>query len=95
MLIIVINKYAVTIETYSYICRILFFLDLSNLHLHLYQKYGPIFKMWMGSNLIIVVSKPKYIESVLTKFVEKKVNFSNVLIGNGLLTIAPGINRLY
>nr|CAD7609873.1 unnamed protein product [Timema genevievae] len=58
--------------------------------LRLRKQYGPIFRLWLGPQLFILLCKPKYIEVILSsnKLLDKGSNyqFLDKWLGTGLLT---------
>ncbi|XP_031345339.1 cytochrome P450 4C1-like [Photinus pyralis] len=52
------------------------------------EKYGSILKIWMFNALVVVVAKPKHVQIILTKCLEKETRykFAKDAFGNSLLT---------
>lgn len=52
------------------------------------EKFQPICKFWFGNDLAIVITKSKYVQTVIRKCLDKpeKYRFLKTVYGNGLLT---------
>nr|CAD7461036.1 unnamed protein product [Timema tahoe] len=78
---------ALDVRAFSSSVRNKAFFDAS---LRLRKQYGSIFRLWLGPQLFILLSKPKYIEVILSsnKLLDKGSNykFLDKWLGTGLLT---------
>nr|CAD7402599.1 unnamed protein product [Timema poppensis] len=56
----------------------------------LHKEYGSIIRLWLGADLFVVLSDPKYVEVILgsNKWIDKGVNYRYLYdwLGTGLLT---------
>nr|CAD7614975.1 unnamed protein product [Timema genevievae] len=64
----------------------------------IHKEYGSIFRLWLGGDLFVVLSNPKYIEVILgsNKLIDKGVIYKYLYdwLGSGLLTSTGKIDIL-
>nr|CAD7574992.1 unnamed protein product [Timema californicum] len=64
--------------------------DFLHALVRLRDQYGPIIRLWLGPELFVFITDPKYVEVILSsnKLLDKGNNYKylNSWIGNGLLT---------